>query len=150
VNAALVTDGNGNINLRAAALSQHFTGYYRPEDMDRDPIAAELGHVRVCWTNTGRMTNGGKSVVEGAAGYGEVMCLTDSPTLDTSIATRAIPQVVRFIAGNPDANFFDNVSFQPKTGNLVVLEDGEVETVNSNGKTNLRGNDLWICMPDGS
>jgi secreted PhoX family phosphatase len=55
---------------------------------------------------------------------------------------------VRFIAGNPHFNFFDNVAFQPGSGNLVVLEDGEVETVR-NGTTELRGNDLLICLPDG-
>jgi secreted PhoX family phosphatase len=149
VDASHITDANGNISLRAAAIAQHFTGYYRPEDMDLDPIAFARGQVRACWTNTGRMTHGGNSVVEGAAVYGEVLCLTDSRTSDATIATNAIPQVSRFIAGNPDANYFDNVAFQPQTGNLVVLEDGEVEVVKKDGTTELRGNDLWMCLPDG-
>src|SRR5262249_3999633 len=34
-----VTDVNGNISLRASQLLLKFTGYYRPEDMDIDPIA---------------------------------------------------------------------------------------------------------------
>src|SRR4029079_1784770 len=75
VNAAAVTDANGNISLRQAQLAQHFTGYSRPEDMDLDPVACGRGQVRACWTTTGRMTNGGGSAVEGAAVYGEVMCL---------------------------------------------------------------------------
>ena len=46
---------------------------------------------------------------------------------------------------------FDNVAFQPHTGNLVVLEDNSVTSVKSLNPlvTELRGNDLWICLPDG-
>jgi hypothetical protein len=150
VDTAPVTDANGNINLRRAQLAQHFSGNYRPEDMDLDPIAFARGDVRACWTNTGRMTNGGNSVVEGAAVYGEVMCLTDTRSDVPTVPGGAVPRVVRFIAGNPDFNFFDNVAFQPNTGNLVVLEDGEVEVVRPDGTTELRGNDLLICLPDGS
>ena len=150
VNAVAVTDASGNISLRQAQLTQHFTGYYRPEDMDLDPIAFARGEVRACWTNTGRMTNGGGSSVEGAAVYGEVMCLTDTPNDGATASSGATPQVVRFVAGNPHFNFFDNVAFQPGSGNLVVLEDGEVETVRRDGTTELRGNDLLLCLPDGS
>jgi secreted PhoX family phosphatase len=35
-----VVDGNSNVILRNAQVLQRFTGYYRPEDMDIDPIAA--------------------------------------------------------------------------------------------------------------
>jgi hypothetical protein len=55
-------DASGNVILRNAQGALHFTGYYRPEDMDRDPLAADAGQVRMCWTNTGRMSNGGGSV----------------------------------------------------------------------------------------
>ena len=150
VDTTLITDPNGNISLRTAALAQHFTGYYRPEDMDLDPLAFADGKVSACWTNTGRMTNGGNSASEGSAVYGEVLCLSDTPSSDPAIATHAIPQVTRFVAGNPDSNYFDNVAFQPKSGNLVVLEDGEVEVVKKDGTTELRGNDLWICLRDGA
>lgn len=46
---------------------------------------------------------------------------------------------------------FDNVAFQPHTGNLVVLEDNSVTSVKHLDPlvTELRGNDLWICLPDG-
>ena len=46
---------------------------------------------------------------------------------------------------------FDNVAFQPHTGNLVVLEDNSVTSVKRLNPlvTELRGNDLWICLPDG-
>jgi len=45
---------------------------------------------------------------------------------------------------------FDNVAFQPHTGNLVVLEDGLTSIVLLNGTSQPRGNDLWICLPDGA
>ncbi len=142
------SDANGNIVLRNAQLALKFTGYYRPEDMAIDPIAAERGEVRVCFTATGRMSYGGGSAVETAATYGEVMCLTDTPKQGAS--SGAVATMTRFIEGNPQANYFDNVDFQPGTGNLVVLEDGEVEVVRPDGTTELRGDDLWICLPDGS
>jgi len=44
---------------------------------------------------------------------------------------------------------YDNVAFQPKTGNLVVLEDGPTSIVKAGGVVEPRGNDLWICLPDG-
>jgi len=57
--------------------------------------------------------------------------------------------VTRFFAGSPDANYFDNIDFQPGTGRMVVLEDGEVEVVTAQG-TELRGNDVWMLLPDGA
>ena len=44
---------------------------------------------------------------------------------------------------------FDNVAFQPHTGNLVILEDGPTSIVLPNGTAQPRGNDMWICLPDG-
>jgi hypothetical protein len=38
--------------------------------------------------------------------------------------------------------------YQPHTGNLVVLEDGPTSITTPSG-TEPRGNDLWICLPDG-
>jgi secreted PhoX family phosphatase len=140
-------DSNGNFFLRNAQQALGLTGYYRPEDMDQDPNAAAKGITRVCWTNTGNMTNGGNSAVEGAAIYGEVMSLVDE--LSEGAVSGTIPFVTRFISGNPDANFFDNVDFQPKSGRLVVCEDGEVEVVKDDGSTELRGNDVWMYLPDG-
>jgi secreted PhoX family phosphatase len=43
----------------------------------------------------------------------------------------------------------DNVAFQPHTGNLVVLEDGPTSIITATGEQP-RGNDLWICLPDGA
>jgi len=140
-------DVNGNIGLRTAQAALHLTGYYRPEDMDVDEAAFAQGIRRVCWTNTGRMSNGGNSLVEEAATYGEVVCMVDEPK--TGALTDHRPFVTRFFAGDPDANFFDNLDFQPGTGRIVVLEDGEVEVVTDHG-TELRGNDVWMLLPDGA
>jgi secreted PhoX family phosphatase len=69
------------------------------------------------------MTNGAASAVETAANYGELLCLEDEP---------------------------DNSAFQPHTGRLIVLEDGPVEVLNADGSLReLRGNDIWMCLPDG-
>jgi len=154
VNAAAsgVTDANGNIILRTAQGLQRFTGYYRPEDMDIDPIALASGTMRACWANTGRLSHASGSLVENSAVYGEVMCLTELPASAAvpAPATGTMPFVERFIAGGPQAGMFDNVAFQPFTGNLVVLEDGPTSIVNVSGNAEPRGNDLWICLPDGA
>jgi secreted PhoX family phosphatase len=150
--AAGVVDANGNVSLRNAQALQRFTGYYRPEDMDIDPIAAEKGVFRACWANTGRTSHAGGSAVENGAVYGEVMCLTEQPPSAAvpNPPTGTIPKVDRFIAGSQQAAMFDNVAFQPHTGNLVVLEDGPTSIVLPNGTSQPRGNDLWICLPDGA
>ena len=150
--AAGVVDANGNVILRNAQALQRFTGFYRPEDMDIDPIAAEKGVFRACWANTGRTSHAGGSTVENGAVYGEVMCLTEeAPSAAVpNPPTGTIPKVDRFIAGSQQAAMFDNVAFQPHTGNLVVLEDGPTSIVLPNGTSQPRGNDLWICLPDGA
>jgi hypothetical protein len=148
-----VADASGNILLRNAQKLQLFTGYYRPEDMDIDPIAAEKGLLRACWANTGRKSHNDSSVVEDSGVESEVMCLTENPPSanDSTPLTGTIPTVERFITGSEERAMYDNVAFQPHTGNLVVLEDGPVNTVKSTNPmvTELRGNDLWICLPDG-
>jgi len=148
-----VVDGSGNIILRTAQALQRFTGYYRPEDMDIDPIAAERGVFRACWANTGRMSHTDSSLVENSNVKAEVMCLVEHPpsTFAPAPVTGTIPTVDRFVAGSEERGMFDNVAFQPHTGNLVVLEDNSVTSVKSLNPlvTELRGNDLWICLPDG-
>ena len=79
--------GRGERRRRATATSscatrrllQRFTGYYRPEDMDIDPIAAEDGVFRACWANTGRMSHTGSSLVENSGVKAEIMCLVENP-----------------------------------------------------------------------
>ena len=150
---ANVVDAKHNIILRNAQVLQKFTGYYRPEDMDIDPIAAEDGVFRACWANTGRMSHTDSSVVENSGVKTEIMCLVENPpsTAAPNPVTGTIPTVDRFVTGSEERGMFDNVAFQPHTGNLVVLEDNSVTSVKSLNPavTELRGNDLWICLPDG-
>ena len=146
IDEVAISDVNGNIRLRTAQAALKFTGYYRPEDMDIDPIALDNDEIRVCWANTGRMSNGGGSVEETGSIYGEVMCLTDAD--DPMAPTGATPTVRRFLAGNPQFNYFDNIAFQPHTGNVAFTEDGEVEVVKEDGTSELRGNDIILCLPD--
>src|SRR5262245_52200051 len=150
---ANVVDAAGNIILRNAQLLQRFTGYYRPEDMDVDPIAAEDGVFRACWANTGRMSHTDSSLVENSGVKAEIMCLVEEPpsAAAPNPTTGTIPSVDRFIAGSEERGMFDNVAFQPHTGNLVLLEDNSVNSVRSLNPTvtELRGNDLWICLSDG-
>jgi secreted PhoX family phosphatase len=148
IDEAAIRDANGNLVLRQAQAALKLNGYYRPEDQDIDPMVSSNGEVRVCWTDTGRMSNGAGSVEETAAIYGEIICLNDVP--NAAAVSGKVPTVRRFLAGNPQFNFFDNVAFQPKTGNLAVTEDGEIEVIKADGTTELRGDDILLCLPDGA
>jgi secreted PhoX family phosphatase len=151
---ANVVDANGNVILRNAQALQKFTGYYRPEDMDVDPVAAKKGLFRACWANTGRKSHTDGSLVENSGVESEIMCLVENPpsTAVPAPPTGTIPTVERFLTGSEERAMYDNVAFQPHTGNLVVLEDGSVDVVTSINppRSELRGNDLWICLPDGA
>jgi hypothetical protein len=106
------------------------TGFYRPEDLHQDPMYADAANpeaVRVCWTNTGN---------EGAVNYAEVVCGVDNEPLIADSARRTVV-VNRLVEGDADFNSFDNLDFQPRTGNLYVIED------HSNG-------DIFACLPDGA
>ena len=114
---------------RADANTNGATGYYRPEDLHLDPLyldAANPDAVRFCWTNTGN---------EGASNFAEVVCAVDSAPLSASASRTVI--VNRFVEGDTDFNSFDNLAFQPVTGNLYVIED------HNNG-------DIFACLPDGA
>ncbi|MEK7758097.1 MAG: alkaline phosphatase PhoX [Pseudomonadota bacterium] len=127
-NAAWVPVNAASARIDANAVGA--TGYYRPEDLELDPLyrdAANPQAVRFCWTNTGN---------EGAKHYAEVMCCVDSAPL-AAVANQRSVVVNRFVEGDTDANSFDNLAFQPVTGNLYVIED------HNNG-------DIWACLPDGA
>lgn len=113
-------------NARTEADAKNATGYYRPEDLHRDPVYAGEG-VRFCWTATGN---------EGTGDYAEVNCAIDREPLTAGTATRTVV-VNRFVEGDTDFNSFDNLAFQPNTGNLYVIED------HPNG-------DIFACLPDGA
>lgn len=114
---------------RADANAGGATGYYRPEDLHQDPKyrdATNADAVRFCWTNTGN---------DDAKNYAEVMCAVDKTPLSASNSQRSV-EVNRFVEGDTDFNSFDNLDFQPRTGNLYVIED------HPNG-------DIFACLPDG-
>lgn len=114
---------------RSDANAAGATGYYRPEDLHEDPMYHDPANpeaVRFCWTNTGN---------EDAKNYAEVVCGVDAAPL-TASATQRTVVVNRFVEGDEDFNSFDNLDFQPTTGNLYVIEDHD------NG-------DIFACLPDG-
>jgi hypothetical protein len=115
---------------RADADRSGATGYYRPEDLHQDPKYRDPENpaaIRVCWANTQN---------EDAGSFAEVMCAIDGAP-DRASATERTVLVTRFIQGDTDFNSFDNLDFQPHTGNLYVIED------HPNG-------DVFACLPDGA
>ncbi len=121
-------------DLRAAAAANKLTGYYRPEDLEVDPLALAAGGVRVCGTNTGNEGND--------RNWGEFICLTDGAVAD-ALANTAIPEVQFLVVGNSELAMPDNVAYQPGRGNWVLHEDGDHPSVGFN-------NDLWDCLDDGA
>jgi hypothetical protein len=121
-------------SARADANSKGATGFYRPEDLELDPMYSDSANptaVRFCVANTGN---------EGANNYGEVICGIDSEPLVTVDGTgkpKRTTTINRFVEGHTDMNQSDNLAFQPVTGNLFVIEDHD------NG-------DVWSCLPDGT
>jgi hypothetical protein len=118
------------IDARADANRKAATGYYRPEDLHQDPMYVDEANpaaVRFCWANTGN---------EDASIFGEIVCGVDSEPMLADADTRSVV-VNRFVEGDGDQSAFDNLAFQPKTGNLYAIEDDE------NG-------DIWACLPDGA
>lgn len=130
--------GDAPVNLRAAASELKLTAYYRPEDMDIDPVALKAGNVRFCGNNTGEDTQTDDHH------WGETMCITDG-TVAESLANQAKPEYQVLIMGNEDFAMMDNIAYQPGTGNWVINEDGEGPVANPP-----RNNDIWSCLDDGA
>lgn len=115
-------------NARADAFKMGATGYYRPEDLELDPMHKEpAGSVRLCWMDTQN---------RGAQMYGELVCAVDNAPMTASSSQRTVV-VNRLLEGDMDMNQHDNIEFQPLTGNVYVIED------NANG-------DIFACLPDGT
>ncbi len=116
-------------SARADAAFAGATGYYRPEDLEWDSHYQDAtfpAAVRFCWTNTGN---------EDAKHYGEVICGVDRDPLMASPTERSVI-VNRLVEGDTDFNAFDNLAFQPHSGNVYIIED------HPNG-------DIFACLPDG-
>lgn len=127
---------SANPNLETEGLAAGLSGYYRPEDMDLDPIALAKGNVRVCSNDTGDEEN---------HLYGQTICITDG-TVSQAQANTATPELQPFVIGGTSQgiNMPDNIAFQPHSGNALIHEDAETTF---EGPHN---NDLWDCLPDGS
>ena len=133
-----VCDGTATCgDLRALALTNFLTAYYRPEDMERDLFALGDGQVKWCANNTGNEFSGGNS----GHTWGNAICLTDG-SLSDALANTAKPDVQLLLLGNSELAMPDNIAQQPGTGNWVIHEDGDIADTHKN-------NDLWICLPDG-
>ncbi len=120
------------VKVRAQANEKGATGYYRPEDLHQD-VAYKGDGARFCFTNTGN---------EGARNFAEVLCAVDEKPLEVPVADaegkiKFFTEINRFIEGDEDFNSFDNLDFQPGSGNLYVIED------HPNG-------DIFACLPDGA
>jgi secreted PhoX family phosphatase len=113
-----------------------FTGYFRSEDGELDPVALAAGNVRFCGPDTGDETN---------HLYGQVICITDG-TVSEAQANAAKPEVQPFVFGGTSQgiNMPDNIAFQPNTNDIVLHEDAETTF---EGPHN---NDLWSCLQDGA
>lgn len=139
------------LTARSDANTRGATGYYRPEDLERDPTfgAADLADlsqgIRFCWTNTGD---------DEAANYAETLCAVDQhPTAAQEITVtasgltntylspdgtnRAVTTANRFIEGDTRFNSHDNLAFQPISGITYIIED------NTFGE-------IYACLPDGA
>jgi hypothetical protein len=133
---ALGTSPGATWNLAAAALAAGgYTGFYRPEDMDLDPLAWADGRIRACWNNTGN---------DPAANWGETLCFED--VVDAAAATGRHPVVEPFIIGNSHLRMPDNLDFQPGTGILYVLMDATTSAEDPNATND----QVWACLPDGA
>jgi secreted PhoX family phosphatase len=123
-------------DLRAQSAALQLTGYYRPEDMELDPVAIAAGNVRWCANNTGNESQDNL--------WGETICFTDGTTAQAA-ANTATPEVQPFVVGNPQFAMMDNIAYQPGRGNWLIHEDGDGPLL-----TPARNNDLWDCLPDGA
>jgi secreted PhoX family phosphatase len=117
-----------------AALAVGYTGYYRPEDMARDP---QFEGVRLCWNNTGR---------DVAGNSGETLCLVDQPSDDLEANPAAsYPTVSRFVDGDPDLRMPDNIAFDPVTGYAWL----DMDAATSAEEEGFGNDDVWVCLRDG-
>lgn len=131
------------LSARNDAHDHGATGYYRSEDLHRDPLYDGPG-VRFCWATTGRSA---------AAHFGAVLCAVDERPVPLTVAETIDPrtgftyladegrfatvEVRRFLDGDERFNSLDNLHFQPYTGILYVLEDH-------------RFGEIWACLRDGA
>jgi len=113
-------------NARTDANEKGATGYYRPEDLHKDPTYSGTGY-KWCWTNTGN---------EDSEHYGEIICGVDTDPLN-AVNDGTTTIVNRFVEGNPEFTSVDSLEIHPITGDVYGIED------HKNG-------DIWACLKDGA
>jgi len=129
-----------NPDLRAFSATHTLTGYYRPEDLEVDPVELAAGNVKVCGNNTGNEFTDHD--------WGETICLTDG-TLPTSLDGTATPEMQYFVLNTADMAMTDNLAPQfHGDGRWVIVEDGDIDLGNSTKPG--KNNDMFMCLPDGT
>lgn len=132
----IMIENSYGADLRAAASNLKLSGYYRPEDGNRDEKALGDGKVRFCANNTGNE--------EADKAWGETICITDG-TLEEAAANSASPEVQLFVVGTQDFAMMDNIAYQPYRANWIIQEDGDAPGFAENP----HNNDIWACLEDG-
>jgi hypothetical protein len=124
-------------NLRAAAVTNKLTAYYRPEDAEKDAASLAAGQVKWCTNNTGNeaSSNSGHT-------WGNTICVSDG-SLSDALANTARPEAQLLLVGSVELAMPVNIAQQPRTGNWVIHEDSDIADTHKN-------NDLWMCLPDGA
>lgn len=131
---------NGTVacgNLRAATTTNKLTGFYRPEDAEKDLFALADGQVKWCINNTGN-----EASLNSGHTWGNTVCVSDGSLAD-GLANTGRPDVQLLLVGSPDLAMPDNIAQQPGTGNWIIHEDSDIADTHKN-------NDLWDCLPDGA
>ena len=131
---------NGTVacgNLRAATTTNKLTGFYRPEDAEKDLFALADGQVKWCINNTGN-----EASLNSGHTWGNAVCVSDGSVAD-GLANTGRPDVQLLLVGSPDLAMPDNIAQQPGTGNWIIHEDSDITDTHKN-------NDLWDCLPDGA
>ncbi|MBX7112075.1 MAG: PhoX family protein [Dehalococcoidia bacterium] len=124
-----------DLDLQALTSTLKLTGYYRPEDLNLDPVELGQGRVKLVAVNTGNESQDHN--------WGEVITITDGTVAQAS-APGSTPEVQIFVAGTAQQAMMDNVAYQPGRGNWIFHEDGDGAEL-----AQPRNNDLWACLPDG-
>jgi hypothetical protein len=137
-----VSSNGAPINLRAQTAALSLTAYYRPEDLEFDPVALAAGKVRVCGNNTGQDAQGATADNH----WGETFCITDGSSLADAALPTSIPEYQLLNMGTSEMSMVDNIAFQPGRHNILLNEDAD----DPGWAVNPRNNDIWDCLDDGA
>ena len=151
---ANVVDVNGNIILRNAQALQRFTGYYRPEDMDIDPIAARTWRVQSVLgqhrPQEPHRQQPGREQRRSKAKSCASSRIRRAPRCPRQRPAPSRPSSVSSPAARNAACTTTSRSSRTRaiSSSSRTAPSRRVKSLNPL-TTELRGNDLWICLPDG-